>query len=228
MHEGYEHAKRFPRTLTVRGTGRLAAKPDLIQVSVALNTRDKEYSAAMERAAAMQAALRDALAPLGFEREELKTLSLNVNAEYESVRDERNQYRQVFAGYVCRHDLQLEFGYDTKLLSEVLSAVSACVAEPELRIGFTVKDREPLADELLRLASENALKKAAVLAAASGVSLCELLRVDYSEGASSFFSPTVYAESAGGALKRNMAVDMDVEARDIELCEDVTFVWRID
>lgn len=225
-----ELRKHDERTLTVRGTGKLSVKPDLIVINVNLIKKDKDYSAAMEQSAKLQDALRSALEGLGFKREALTTSSFNVNTEYESVRDERGQYRQVFAGYVCMHRMRLEFAYDTKRLSEVLSAISDCIAEPELNVQFTVKDKEPVGDELLRNAAENALRRAKLLAEASGVELCELISIDYSWGNPDFVSPTVY----GAAMPKRMmmrgeenCIDMDIEAQDIDLSEDVTFVWRI-
>lgn len=226
-----ELTKHDERTLTVRGTGKLSVKPDLIVIHVNLIKKDKDYSRAMEESAKLQEALRSALEGLGFKREALTTSSFNVNTEYESVRNRDGVYQQVFAGYVCMHRMRLEFPYDTKRLSEVLTAISDCIAEPELNVQFTVKDKEPIADELLRNAAQNALRRAKLLAEASGVELCELLSIDYSWGNPDFVSPTAY----GAAMpKRAMmmreesnCIDMDIEAQDIDLSEDVTFVWRI-
>ena len=230
MHEQIELTKRNDRTLTVRGTGRLSVKPDLIVINVNLIKKDKSYSRAMEESAVLQEALRAGLEKLGFKREALTTSSFNVNTEYESVRGRNGMFQQVFAGYVCMHRMRLEFAYDTKLLSQVLSAISDCIAEPELDVQFTVKNKEPLADELLKQAAANALRRAKLLAEASGVTLCELISIDYSWANPNFVSPTNYSYGGGRRMMKaeaECAMDMGIEAQGIDLSEDVTFVWRI-
>lgn len=228
MQDRMELTKLTDRTLTVRGTGRLSVKPDLVVVNFNLIKKDKDYSAAMRESAKLQEELRAALEALGFKRTALTTSSFNVNTEYESVRGRDGVFHQVFSGYVCYHRMRLEFPFDTDRLSEVLSAISDCVADPELDVQFTVKDKEPLVEQLLKNACENALSRAKLLAGCCGVTLRELVTVDYSFANRDFVSPTNFV----GGAKRNMvmaeaAMEMDIEAQNIDVSESVTFVWRI-
>ena len=39
------------------------------------------------------------------------------------------------------HGLKLEFDFDSQRLSKVLGAIAVCIAEPELNVQFTVKDK---------------------------------------------------------------------------------------
>ena len=228
MQDHIELTNRNDRTITVRGTGRLQVKPDLTVINLNLITKNKDYSAAMEEASKLQDALRKTLEELGFKKDALTTSSFNVNTEYESVRNREGGYHQVFAGYVCYHSMRLEFPFDPKKLSEVLSAISDCIADPELNVQFTVKDKEPLVEQLLRNAAENALSRAKLLAECTGVELKELITVDYSFANREFVSPTNFV----GGVKQMMrgganAVEMDIEAQNIDVSESVTFVWRI-
>lgn len=217
------------RTITVKGTGKLKVAPDRIEVSMTLRSKDKDYAAAMEASVKQQDRLRRALGEIGFAPEDLKTNNFNVRTEYESERDKNGMFRQVFAGYVCEHTLGLRFPFDTDRLSKVLAALSECLAEPELYISFTVKDKDALSDALLKSAAENARSRAEVLASASGVELGRLMTIDYSWGNPSFVSPTRVFTNAKMATRggAEAAMDMDISAEDIELSEDATFVWEI-
>ena len=217
------------RTITVKGIGKLKVAPDRIEVSMTLRSKNKEYAAAMEESVKQQDRLRRALQEIGFAPEDLKTNNFNVRTEYESERDKNGMYRQVFAGYVCEHTLGLRFPFDTDRLSKVLTALSECLAEPELYISFTVKDKDALSDALLRNAAANAKQRALLLAEASGMELGRLMTIDYSWGNPNFVSPTRVFTNAKMACRgaAEEAMDMDISAEDIELTEDATFVWEI-
>lgn len=118
------------KTITVKGTGSVSVQPDLTIVSLTLKSLDKDYEKAMQYASEKLSALQSALENIGFAKDDLKTTSFNVNTEYESVRDKNGNYKSVFEGYACVQGLKLEFDFDTKVLSKVLSAIAACISEP--------------------------------------------------------------------------------------------------
>ncbi|MBQ3850040.1 MAG: SIMPL domain-containing protein [Clostridia bacterium] len=213
------------RMITIRGIGKLSVKPDMIEVGLELRNRDMDYSAAMRAASEQQAALRDALSKAGFEPSELKTSAFNVRTEYEGVHDERGMYRQVFAGYVCEHTMAIRFGFDTDMLSTVLTAISDSIAEPGISVRFTVRDRESISDALLASAAKNALKRAELLAESSGVKLGRLISIEHTWNDPDFVSPTVYSSNA--KLRCDSAVEMQVSPENMELTEYATFVWEI-
>lgn len=215
------------RTITVRGTGNVSLRPDLTVVTMTLRTLDESYDISMEKSAKMLDALTLSLEAAGFAKDQLKTSDYNVSTEYESVRDENGNYRNVFKGYACVLGLKLEFAFDTAVLSKVLSAIAGCVAEPELTVRFTVSDKENAAEMLLRDASANAKKKAQILADASGVGLGELVSVDYSLGEKDLHSPTNYRMDAKCMAFGN-AVNMDIVPEDVRIRDTVTFVWSIE
>ena len=216
------------RTITVRGTGRLSVRPDQISVSLTVRKQDKDYETAMLESARLLDNLRGAICGVGFGRDDLKTVSFNVNTEYEGLRDPDGNYRQVFAGYVCHHQLMIEFPYDTDKLARVLGAVSICIAEPELNVSFTVKDREALTEELLKNAAENARLRAETLAKASDEELGRLVSISYNWKENNFVSPTFF----GGEMKMlraeaENAGRIDITAQDIDVSENAVFVWEI-
>ena len=216
------------RTITVKGTGNVSLKPDTTIVTMTLKAKDKNYEKAMNDAAGIFDNLKSAVRDCGFDEKELKTTSFNVYTEYDSVQDARGNYKSVFSGYCCVNTVKLSFDFDTKRLSKVLSAVASCIAEPDLNIQFTVKDKDAAADELLKSAAENARHKAEILTAASGVKLGQLVAVNYSWGEIDVYSRTECAMDRNCyKAKAASTMDMCFEPEDIELDDTVTFVWEI-
>lgn len=146
----------------------------------------------MDKAAKHLEQLRSAIAEIGFTKDDLKTTSFDVGTEYENERDKNGNYKQIFVGYRVTHGLKLEFDFDSQRPSKVLGAIAVCIAEPELNVQFTVKDKEAVDAALLDSACANAKAKAEILTKASGVTLGELVSIDYNWGELHLYSPTHY------------------------------------
>lgn len=213
------------KTITVTGTGRLSAEPDYVRLSMSLAARDKQYEQAMALAAKQIAQLTGSLAAVDFEKKAIKTISFQVDAEYDSSPDQHGNYTQVFKGFVVRHDLKLEFDFDQQRLSRALTAITEGLAEPNLSVVFTIKDVTEVKAALLKNAAANARRQAQVLCAAAGVSLGDLLTINYSWGEIGLISETDFRLMEGAPAM--MAKTIDFEPADIELTDSATFVWTI-
>lgn len=141
------------RTITVKGVGRVSTPPDYIVISMSLEAQDTNYEKAMEQAALQIDYLNKALESVGFKKKSVKTVNFNVRTDYERVKDRNGNYKSVFNGYICNHRLKVEFDFDTRRLAQSLSAISKCLAKPELSIAFTVKDPSAVNKKLLKSAT---------------------------------------------------------------------------
>lgn len=216
------------RTITIKGVGKVSVKPDLIVVSIRLETENKEYDKTMELASEKINILNKSLQEIGFEKNAVKTTNFNVRTNYENVKTENGNYKNVFCGYVCTHNLKIEFDFDINRLSKVLSAISECLAKPEFSISFTVKDSTVISAELLKSASQNAKEKAEILCGASDVKLGELVSIDYNWGEINVYSNTNYNIERGCMLKAGAcSVNIDIEPENINVNDTATFVWEI-
>ena len=215
-----------PRTITIKGTGRAISRPDQITIPITLTAKDLHYKKTMDISAQQHAALQAALAHCGIQAKDIKTSDYSVDASYESKRDMDGNYTRHFVGYECVHQLQIRFDLDMERLGSILDAISGCIAEPDCSIEFSVKDTEPMMQEVLKNAAENARKKAEILARASGVALGELLHIDYSWTDLVFTSETVMKCKALNAPMGGME-SMSIEPEDISASENVTFTWAI-
>lgn len=214
------------RTITVKGIGAVSVKPDLIVLRLSMETAEYEYDAAMKAAAEKIDFLNKALEAAGFEKKSAKTADFRVRADYDRLNDGKGNYTSVFMGYKCRHELKIEFDFDTKRLAKALSEISKCIAKPEISIDFTVKDSSAVSGELLKAAVKNAREKAEILCAASGAKLGELLSIDYNRGELHLYSATDY-DVEGKCMMLGAADDMDIEPEEIKARDTATFAWEI-
>ena len=214
------------RTITVKGIGAVSVKPDLIVLRLSMETAEYEYDAAMKAAAEKIDFLNKALEAAGFEKKSAKTADFRVRADYDRLNDGKGNYTSVFMGYKCRHELKIEFDFDTKRLAKALSEISECIAKPEISIDFTVKDSSAVSGELLKAAAKNARGKAEILCAASGAKLGELLSIDYNWGELHLYSATDY-DVEGKCMMLSAADDMDIAPEEIKARDTATFAWEI-
>ena len=215
------------KTITVKGVGNVSVKPDLIVVSMKLATEDIEYDKTMELAAQRISLINDSLEKIGFKKNSVKTTDFNVRTNYESVKDKSGNYKSVFKGYVCNHNLKVEFDFDTKTLARVLSAISESLAKPEFSISFTVKNPSVVSGELLKSAVKNAKEKAEILCSASGVKLGELVSIDYNWGEINLYSDTNYEVGDRFMAKAACLSNIDIQPDDIKTSDTATLVWEI-
>ncbi len=216
------------KTITIKGMGKISVKPDLIVISMKIETENKEYDKTMELASEKIELLNNSLENIGFEKKSVKTTKFNVRTNYESIKTKDEIYKSVFCGYVCNHNLKIEFDFDTKRLSKVISTISKCFAKPELSISFTVKNPSNISRELLISATENAKQKAETLCEASNVKLGELISIDYNWGELNLVSDTDYRIESRLMMKSKASLaNVEISPDDINVSDSATFVWEI-
>ena len=216
------------RTIRVTGRGQIKVKPDMTRITMSMEGIHPEYGEALRRSSEDTESLKDLLCTFGFERSDLKTLSFNVETEYESYQY-KDTYKTRFAGYKYNHRLKVEFASDNVRLGKILYALANCKVKPEFRLSYTVRDPEAAKNELLGKAVTDAKEKAAVLANAAGVMLKEIQTIDYSWGEIDFeFRPmNRMIMAADASVSVEGSYDMDIEPDDIEVTDTVTVVWEI-
>ena len=217
------------RTIRVTGKGQIKVKPDMTRITMTVTDVCREYAETLRRSSEDTQALRDLLSGFGFGKSDLKTLSFDVDTEYESYRDKNNDYKQRLIGYRFTHILKVEFESDNERLGRILYALAHGSVRAEFRISYTVKDPEATKNLLLGKAVTDAREKAAVLTRAGGVALKDVQSIDYSWGEIDF----EYRPMRGEVLMECCAVPtaksygLDIEPDEIEVSDTVTVVWEI-
>lgn len=219
------------RTIRVTGKGQIKVKPDMTRITMRLEDTCPEYDETLRHSARDTDQLKDVLGKYGFEREDLKTLSFNVDPQYESYK-KNGVFKQKLTGYKFRHVMKVEFPSDNDRLGKILYALANCSVSPDFQISYTVKDREAAKNELLGRAVTDAKEKAAVLSAAAGVKLKDIQSIDYSWGEIDFevspMSRAVYAAPARCLAEESDGYILNIEPDDIEVSDTVTVVWEIE
>ncbi len=217
------------RTITVKGIGKVSATPDYVVISMELKSQNMDYESAMDKAAQNIEKLKAALVKIGFDEKSIKTTRFNVRTDYEYIHRRNGEGEKVFTGYVVEHSLKLGFDFDPKMFAESLSAISLCLANPQLGISFTVKDPTAINEEMLRSATANAKHKAEILCEASGKELGELLSINYNWGELNIYSDTRYDldDKCLAPQIASKCSSIDIEPDDIDITDTATFVWEI-
>lgn len=214
------------RKITVKGTGKISAKPDLIVISMGLSSLEKTYKEAMDAEVSKISELAKAVRKSGFEKDELKTISFDVEEEYEWKKDKDKNDIKVFVGFICKHKLKLEFDFDLQTLATVLENISACKASPEISIQFSVKDKNKISDELLQEVAKNATHRAKILCTALGAKLGILIDISYNWKEIDIYSETRY--DSEHYLKVAPSSVETFTPNDIDFEDTATFVWEIE
>lgn len=217
------------RLIRVTGKGTLRLTPDTTQLLIQLEAVCPDYGETLLRSARDTDALKSALQPFGFAREDLKTLDFQVNTEYEGYQQD-GVYRQRFVGYRFHHTLRLSFPSDNDRLNGVLRALQQSGVSPEISIDYTVKDTEAAKNKLLGKAVEDAAAKASVLASAAGVELGKIETIDYSRAEIDFTVRPMNRMMKMDELAAPNAAGFapDIQPDDVTVTDTVTVTWRID
>ncbi|MBQ1729718.1 MAG: SIMPL domain-containing protein, partial [Oscillospiraceae bacterium] len=139
--------------------------------------------------------------------------------------DAEGVWKNRFTGYRATESLKLELGLDNKLLGELLTAVSAASAHPEINVRFSVKDKTKLKDRLISRAVKDSARKAKILCEAADVELGEVMTINYSFREPEIISPTAYNRGVG--LMEAKAAMCDITPEDVSLTDSVTVLWEI-
>ena len=203
------------RTITVTGRGEITLCPDTAKLTMELREEGAGHAAVTAACGARAELLLAALEKAGIDRKEVRTLSLRVDARYETTDGART-----FAGYTAVQRLQLLCGADAGTLAPILEAARTSGADPLLSLDYTVRDLQSYRAKLLSLAVEDAADKAAIIAEAACVPLGRLLSVTYAQPVA------MPMRTLRMAARGDFGADLTPE--DVTLSDEVTAVYEIE
>lgn len=217
------------RTIKVTGKGNISVRPDTTRMRITLSEVFSSYEKTVEESAKKKKGLTKGLGKLGFDKSELKTLDFRINPEYESYQ-EKGVWNRRLTGYRYTHSMKLEFPIDNEMLGRVFSTLAKSPGAPEFQVQYTIADPVPVKNELLAKAVDDAGKKAAIIAGAAGVTLKDIVTLDYSWGEVELVSRMYDYGVVNGEEEYDSEcekIELDVEPDDIRTSDTVTVVWEI-
>ena len=215
------------KLITVKGVGNATAKPDLVVLSLELETTSRDYDQCMKIAGERGDLLKDAIVKAGLPGDSLKTSNFGVTTEYRSEKNRDGNYRSVFVGWKCSHDFKVEFPLDIKLLKTVLHFIAESHADCKVDVDFTLADSGVAETSMLNSAAKNARQKAETLCAALGKKLGELVKIDYNWSEIDIYSRTRYDSGLICSAPASACAAPEIDPEDIKLNDNATFVWQI-
>lgn len=148
--------------ISVRGEGVVRAAPDVAYVTVAAESRSSNPREAQRKNAATMAAVVDSLKRFAIRREDIQTVQAALDAEYDYANN-----RRTLRGYLARNAVRVTVTELDKTGDVVDHAVTAGATDVQ-GIQFDLRDRAGAERDALRLAVEDARRKAEAAAAAAG------------------------------------------------------------
>lgn len=205
------------RTVTVTGTGTAAAAPDLLTLSIGVESRRDSagdaYAAVGEASAAVTAALRSR----GVENRDIRTSGLNVRAD---VVWQEGRGQQV-TGYVASSMLSVrlrDLASGSGVIAAAVEAGGNDVRLDGMQLGFA--DAAAVMALAREAAWADARAAAAQLAGLAGAELGEVVSVRQ--------HPMPSAPVPVGGMQRAFAADaMAVEAGESSVSTSVTVEWEL-
>lgn len=198
----------------------------MIRLDIISNEVCKEYDEVIEKSALCIKKIKEIVERAGLNDRELKTVKFDVDSKYESYREKNGNYKSRLVGFQYTQKFYIQFPYDNIQLSKILYELSHCDVNVEFSIKHTVKDITAVKNELLSKAVQDSKNKAEILSKASGVTLGDIINIDYSWGEIEIYSEPIQnyclAEST-----ISEPYDIDIEVDNIDVRDTVTIVWEI-
>lgn len=211
------------RLMTVKGVGKASLPPDTIQINLYLESRAETYDKTLELASTQLEQLRMCLAKEGFTKSDLVTTQFSVDTDYESVKNEEGDYIRVFKGYIVRNYLKITFPLNNARLGRIIETLSHCDAHPEFSIHYLLKDEQELKSLLLKDAVQNATQNAQTLALAGGITLGEIISIQYDWTDIQYITREFNLTEAVSYS----AAQIDLQPDEISASDSVTITWEI-
>ncbi len=205
------------RRLTVIGRGEVSAVPDIATLSIGVETEAKTPSEALSENASRMNKVMARLKEAGIADKDLQTSQLNIWPVY--AERSSSDYQQRVTGYRAGNQLNVTLR-DIERIGEILDQAVADGANSVHGPTFAVADPAPLLEKAQEAAIKDAMAKAERYAAAAGVKLRKIIRIDEaSSGGGPDFGVRMRAES--------MAASTPVAAGETTFSQDVTMVFAI-
>jgi uncharacterized protein YggE len=200
--------------IKVNGHGKVEGTPDVMSITMGVETRDASAQAALRRNSERAKAMIDALKAQGVQAKDIQTQDIAVDANY----DKDNKV----TGYTARNTITAKLR-DINKAGQVIDA-AAETAGDDIRLQgvvFSIDDTSALVAEARAKAVKDAQAQAKQLADAGGIKVGTIHSID---STSSSYQPQFYDSFRGATLA---AEAIPLERGTQQLTVDVTVQFDI-
>lgn len=219
IREAHQVGKPVPyeHTITVEGTGKISATPDIATISFGVLTRGSDVASAQGKNSTSMNALLQKVKALAIAEDDVQTSSYTV---YQDMPWNPETQRSEPGDWIVSQQVSVKVR-DTSKISTVLQTVGESGATNIYGPNFTIDDPRSLQAQARASALEDAQKKAAEIAQQLGVKLVAV--VGYSEySMDSGYPVPYYARDVGGAVAAE-APSIAAGTSDVSVQVNVTY-----
>lgn len=206
----------MPRTLSVSGSGTVAATPDLVSITVGVTTTAPGAREALTANNAKTAGVFEFLRASGVGPADMQSTNISVSPQFRPRRNNEPVQPEII-GYTVRNNVHITVR-DLSGFGVVLDGVVEAGANQVQGISFDVAERDDLEMKATANAVRDALAKARNIANAAGIELGDIL--------------TINTGGVGPAprqfLARAAAEGVPVAAGELTVRAQVSVVFEID
>ena len=207
--------------LSVSGTARIEKPADEVRLEIGVQTEAPDARAALERNTDRMEEVIEALQDAGLSADDYETGQFRIRPEYDRrPRNAPADWEPRIVGYTVMNSLDVTTSR-LELVGELIAAANDAGANQVSIAGFGLSKPERFRPEVLRDATARAIADAEALAAAAGLELVRVLRIDAS---SSDPSPRF---ERGMAMSRAADAAPPIEAGDVTLSATVRIVYEV-
>jgi len=211
------------RLLNVTGSGTVYLKPDVAYINIGVHTELPTAADAVAENSAQTQKVMDALEKLGVKNEDIRTAYFSI---YPSVQYDPQTNARTGTFYIVDNSVYVTVrGIDTDIdkLGNLLDATLTAGANSVNSIQFDVEDKSPATKEARDAAVKDAESQAKELAAAAGLSLGSLQRIDfYSTVPAQVFGP--YGKGGGGGAE---AAAVPIQSGQLTITATVSVSYEV-
>lgn len=159
-------------TVTTSGEGIVKRAPDRAWLSVTVESRAKSPREAQKLNAAAMSVVLQKLKDAGLPADAIQTRAYDLQPEYDYANG-----RQSLRGYVARNTLEVRAD-DLSRVGELLDIAVSAGATSVGNVRFDLKDRAAVEREAIRLAVDDARRRADAAAAGAGMKVDRIHRIE--------------------------------------------------
>lgn len=169
--------KPTERSITVQGQGTVSAKPDLVTLSLGVQTTGETAKEALRLNSQQMTGVLQAIRAAGIEQEDIQTSGINLYPVYEDRSLVQPGEQRQIVGYRASNDVSVRV-HDIDKAGSVLDAAVTAGANQVGGVRFGLSDTDTIVTDALIAAVQNAQAKAQTIADTLGVQLGAALVVN--------------------------------------------------
>jgi len=207
-----------PPVIVMSGEGVVKQAPDRAWVTIAAESRARTAAEAQKVNTDAMTAVIEKIKASGIPAEAIQTSGYNLQPEFDYANG-----KQTLRGYVARNSVQVRIDALAKT-GDVIAASVATGATNVSGVRFDLKDRDKAEREALRLAVQDARRRADAAASGAGVTIDRVMRIEEQRG----FDMRPPMPAAMPMMRADAAAPaVPIEAGEIEVRARVTLTAAI-